>query len=691
MRKLMLSAVAMAVAATLIGCNDGSEFVERDKPEQTQSSGQPDSSALRNITSDTGVEIEAVLADGVQASPAGESVDKLIDANTSTKFLAFASNVTVVFKAATEIELREYSFTSANDEASRDPKQWVVYGSNDKAEWIELDSRAGEVFSARGLTRNFELAESGEKYRYFKFDLVHGGTDSYGADITQLAELEIKTVSDIPIVAFNATNTTPEVSEYIVFRDESLVNPTSWQWTFEGGIPATSTEQSPLVKFEALGPKTITLVASNDKGEATLVQQDFIRVWEPASPWAGFPEPVIEVKKELPEHPGQLALERAVPDLNALIHEISLKIAKRLFNNVTEINVFEHVTFITGDFDAPASKAGEGKFMELRFDVKHIANLEGLGDEAIRNEVIGVLWHELTHGYNNVPAEGEYRPGTDYHTYLEALANFIRIDAGYLEHRRGGVRWMEHYNVDAYDQTAFFFEWVENSHRNTDFIRKFNAAAKTLDAWSLDTAFKSIFGEQRGIDAVFEEYQVYLASIGKLPPVPLGYQNFAPTSTQVTTNGTALVPFNEGADKLNDRNIISKFNVVLEAPAWLAQYAPDLLPIKQVDKAQVNYVFDSAKIAKYYSLATAGDNPHRFPNAWQLQGSNDGTNWITLDTQQFNELPNTMEYYSFAIESPNAYTQYRLELEHTREGGGIGGASGRLIQLGEFSLWEAKD
>ncbi len=39
MRKLMLSAVAMAVAATLIGCNDGSEFVERDKPEQTQSSG----------------------------------------------------------------------------------------------------------------------------------------------------------------------------------------------------------------------------------------------------------------------------------------------------------------------------------------------------------------------------------------------------------------------------------------------------------------------------------------------------------------------------------------------------------------------------------------------------------------------------------------------------------------------------
>ena len=134
----------------------------------------------------------------------------------------------------------------------------MVYGSNDKQEWVEIDSQANQEFAGRAESKAYELEGEQEAYQYFKFDLEHGGTDSYGADITQLAELELFVVAEAPKVSFGASNLTPEVDELVVFEDTSLVNPTSWQWTFEGGTPASSTEQRPLVRFSELGAKTVT-------------------------------------------------------------------------------------------------------------------------------------------------------------------------------------------------------------------------------------------------------------------------------------------------------------------------------------------------------------------------------------------------------------------------------------------------
>lgn len=50
----------------------------------------------------------------------------------------------------------------------------------------------------------------------------------------------------------------------ISFRDESLGEPTSWFWTFEGGNPATSTKQNPKkICFDEPGVYDITLLVSN--------------------------------------------------------------------------------------------------------------------------------------------------------------------------------------------------------------------------------------------------------------------------------------------------------------------------------------------------------------------------------------------------------------------------------------------
>ena len=163
-------------------------------------------------------------------------------------------------------------------------------------------------------------------------------------------------------------------------------------------------------------------------------------------------------------------------------------------------------------------------------DVNHLANVATGGDQALRDEILGMLWHELTHGYNNSPNTGQYAAGNEYHSYLEGLADYMRIKAGYNEHKRGGIKWIDSWNEDAYNQTSFFLEWVAKSHLNTDFIYLFNKAAGELEEWSFDAAFKAIFGNDRGIDVVFTQYQDYLKTQGISPPYPTpieGYSNFA--------------------------------------------------------------------------------------------------------------------------------------------------------------------
>ncbi|MBQ4860207.1 hypothetical protein J8L98_00700 [Pseudoalteromonas sp. MMG013] len=683
-------AVMFAICTVLTGCNDGSGFTPTLKNDTSELSSAVVDAAQRNMAQDAGSTIEAFLQEGVNVSPAGEQVTNLIDGNSATKYLAFDGKATIVFSSVKPFELKGYNFISANDEPKRDPMNWVVFGSNDKSEWVEIDSRSNEAFEFRGLTRSFVIEEAAE-YQHFKFEMMHGGTDSYGSNILQLAEIQLMVVSDVPLVEFIATNTTPAMDELVVFKDESLVNPTSWKWTFEGGTPETSNEKSPLVKFSSLGAKSVTLVAANDKGESTLIKEDYIRVWDENEPWKGFENPSVTFERKQPTHPGQVALERVMPDLESVIQDISLKIAKRLFDNVTQINTFESVTFITDEYDFPAAKGGSDKHMELMFDLNHIANLESQGDDALREEILGVLWHELTHGYNNSPKTGQYITGTDYHTYLESLANFIRIEAGFYEHARASITWVKDYNEDAYNQTSFFLEWVVKSHRNIDFIKQFNASAKILDEWSFDLAFKHIFGEARGIDTVFSEYIQYLSDEkGIMAPftTPVeGYQNISvEEGVLVTTNATHIGIWDEGPDKLIDNNINNKFNALIEAPWWVAEYAASLLPIADVSSVYADFILPEAKIVEKYSIATAKDNEIRFPSRWDVYGSHDGLTWKLIDTQNFSELPQLSTTYTFDVQTPDSYTQVRFDFYNERTGEQIGGDEGRLVQIGEIAL-----
>ena len=144
----------------------------------------------------------------------GETASNLFDGNTSTKWCFLApltsESAWVVFKASQKCRLKGYTITTANDNVSltgRNPKDWIIYGSNDKSEWTKLDSVSNDtVLQDQNLTPyEYTLATAIDtKYEYYKWEI----TANKGADVFQVSEFSIS----VP----NCTEETHEVELMLI-------------------------------------------------------------------------------------------------------------------------------------------------------------------------------------------------------------------------------------------------------------------------------------------------------------------------------------------------------------------------------------------------------------------------------------------------------------------------------------------
>lgn len=64
----------------------------------------------------------------------------------------------------------------------------------------------------------------------------------------------------------------------VTFTDQSTNDPVTWQWTFPGGTPASSTLQNPQVAYSVAGTYSVTLIAGNSTGHDTIVKTNYITV-----------------------------------------------------------------------------------------------------------------------------------------------------------------------------------------------------------------------------------------------------------------------------------------------------------------------------------------------------------------------------------------------------------------------------
>ncbi|OWY17183.1 PKD domain-containing protein [Sphingobacteriales bacterium UPWRP_1] len=87
------------------------------------------------------------------------------------------------------------------------------------------------------------------------------------------AFLAVQCTPSEPIANFTWSAQPPCAGETFTFNDISAgTDLDSWQWSFPGGTPASSTAQNPTVTYPAAGTYSVTLIVSNYLGSSTLTQ-----------------------------------------------------------------------------------------------------------------------------------------------------------------------------------------------------------------------------------------------------------------------------------------------------------------------------------------------------------------------------------------------------------------------------------
>ncbi|RLD51546.1 MAG: hypothetical protein DRJ05_18290, partial [Bacteroidetes bacterium] len=90
--------------------------------------------------------------------------------------------------------------------------------------------------------------------------------------------IEVKDV----IAEFSGTPTTVVIGNTVIFTDESSCDPTSWTWSFPGGVPDTFDGQTPpAIQYDVEGVYDVTLTVTNASGSDTKTKTGYITVLPP--------------------------------------------------------------------------------------------------------------------------------------------------------------------------------------------------------------------------------------------------------------------------------------------------------------------------------------------------------------------------------------------------------------------------
>jgi PKD repeat protein len=86
------------------------------------------------------------------------------------------------------------------------------------------------------------------------------------------------TIGDPPVAAFSNNTSSFCAGGTVDFTDASTNAPTSWNWSFAGGTPSTSTLQNPSIQYNTAGVYDVSLIVSDTLFTDTLTQLNLITV-----------------------------------------------------------------------------------------------------------------------------------------------------------------------------------------------------------------------------------------------------------------------------------------------------------------------------------------------------------------------------------------------------------------------------
>lgn len=109
--------------------------------------------------------------------------------------------------------------------------------------------------------------------------LPDGSTAGSGGQFGQQDQVNFCVVQAIaPVADFSVSDTLSCTGSAVTFNDESANSPTNWNWTFQGGTPATSTLQNPTVSWSAAGTYSVSLQVANSGGNDVVSRTGYIAI-----------------------------------------------------------------------------------------------------------------------------------------------------------------------------------------------------------------------------------------------------------------------------------------------------------------------------------------------------------------------------------------------------------------------------
>ncbi|MDQ6423282.1 glycoside hydrolase N-terminal domain-containing protein [Paenibacillus sp. LHD-117] len=143
------------------------------------------------------------------------------------------------------------------------------------------------------------------------------------------------------------------------------------------------------------------------------------------------------------------------------------------------------------------------------------------------------------------------------------------------------------------------------------------------------------------------------------------FLDFGKQSRPVVTASAENGAYGEPVSNLTDGSITTKW--------YSGDYKPPFW---------IQWEYEGGSVITGYTMTSGNDVPDRDPKNWTLKGSNDGTQWTTLDTRNNEEFASRRQTKSYTFTNATAYRYYKFDLVSK---------GGTAIQLSEMTMTGASN
>lgn len=551
-----------------------------------------------DITNDGGVLSAQYVGNGPN-----ETIVKLTDHSATSKYLVKDhTSLWTIYKGISRYRLTSYSLTSANDEAPRDMKSWTLYGSNDSINWTVIDEERCQFFPYRYSTQTYKCSTDAG-FQYFKLAI----TENSGATMTQVAELQL--IGD-------------------VYMDDNYLDITD-----NGGILTSSQNGQDGTTVENV---------LDEKGNTTFKTSTSSRVW------IQYQTPIAT---KLKNYTISVADNQAWDPKSWKLQGSNDGVSW------TDIDARTDIVFGARYLKKNFSVSSSNKYNFFRLQINGTYDTQSSTVQIAEWELFGsAITKDITDDGGTLIAQYDGNTGETYAN----LTDNSETTKYYIPTQ--STVWMQYQSTRPVSLLSYSLtsanDYPTRDYRSWNLYASTNGTNWDLIDTQVDQVFPYRYCTQFYSCKTEKKYSYFKLDVIKNNDASSiqisewqlfgNYGNYYP---DITANGGTLTSSHaagnnlEGLSNLTDDKESTKFysSVGTTMPSvWIQYQSPLSVSLKS------------------YAITSANDSQNRDPKSWKLQGSNDGTVWVDLDTQTDISFANRYEQQVFTVSTSSLYTYFRL-------------------------------